>query len=219
MNGLAGLMRDIDRVRAVDRGHGVRPGIEAVFIALLLLGAAVNLAAGARRPLVERAILSGDHYAHADRAAEAVARNVPAGAPLHVVVYDADMLGELDAGVWFDYRVKWLLYPRRIVVARVDPNDPRALRPAPGAPPPPNPRAVYPAGSYVLFFRASAPPTLPPTPLEPLAEAPMWVLARLLPTSAHAPTRGSLTRPDPASVSGPDSTSRAPHLAEGVVDP
>lgn len=174
----SGMMR---RPReGVDDGMGqrVKLGIEGVVATALVLGAAGNLAAGARRPLVERAILSSDHYAYADRAAQAVQRSVPAGEPLQVVVYDGDTLDELDAAVWFDFRAKWLLYPRRILLTRVDPNDPSVLRAAPGTPPPADPAARYPVGSYVLFFRASAAPVLPALEFERLAEERMWVLAR-----------------------------------------
>jgi len=144
----------------------------------LVFGAAGNLAAGARRPLVERAILSGDHYAYADRAAQAVQRMVPADEPLQVVVYDGDMLGELDAAVWFDFRAKWLLYPRQIIVTRVDSSDPAILRAAPGTHVPLDIPARYPLGAYTLFFRASGAPKLPVLEFERLAEDRMWILVR-----------------------------------------
>ena len=154
-------------------------------LGLLLLGAAVNLAAGARRPTVEHSILSRDHYAHADRAAQAVTRLLPSQAPLAVVVYDRDLVGELDAAVWFDYRSKWLLYPRDIQVFRVAPEDPLLLRAAPGEPPPQDSaQAEYLTRPYVLFFRVTGPPTLPKSDLEILAKDPMWVLARTLPDVA-----------------------------------
>lgn len=153
--------------------------IQRILIGLLLLGAAVNVAAGARRPAVERAILSRDHYAHADRAAAAVRRLVSKDAPLAVVGYDGDLVDELDAAVWFDYRAKWLLYPRDLRVYRVSPEDPTQLRPVPGEPPRPgNRRADYLNLPYVLFFRVTHAPVLPPAKLEILEQDPMWVLAR-----------------------------------------
>lgn len=154
-------------------------------LGLLLLGATVNLAAGARRPTVEHSILSRDHYAHADRAAQAVTQFLPAQAPLAVVVYDGDLVDELDAGVWFDYRSKWLLYPRDIQVFRVAPEDPLQLRAVPGEPAPEGRvRAEYLTRPYVIFFRVTGPPSLPKADLEILAEDPMWVLVRTRPEAA-----------------------------------
>ena len=82
----------------------------------LLLGAVVNLAAGARRPLVERHILAGNH-AHA----EAVRRLVPPEEMLALVVYDRDMIDELDVSIWFDHRSRWLLHPRNVALTHIDP--------------------------------------------------------------------------------------------------
>jgi hypothetical protein len=153
--------------------------MQRLLLYLLLLGATVNLAAGARRPAVERAILSQDHYAHADRAAAAVSQFVPKDAPLAVVGYDQDLVGELDAAVWFDYRAKWLLYPRDVRSYRVAPDDPLLLRAPPGEPSPAvGARADYLTQPYVLFFRVTAPPNLPPASLTILARDSMWVLAR-----------------------------------------
>jgi hypothetical protein len=153
--------------------------MQRLIVGLLLLGATVNLAAGARRPSIERAILSGDHYAHADRAAEAVVRLLPPGAPLTVVVYDQDLVGELDTGVWFDYRTKWLLYPRDVQVYRVAPENLFELRATQGETSwEPHASADYLSHPYVLFFRATAPPALPPGRLEILARDSMWVLTR-----------------------------------------
>ena len=149
--------------------------------------AAVNLAAGARRPAIERAILAGNHYAHADSAARAVNQLVPPEEPLAVVVYDGDMLDELDVAVWFDYRSKWLLYPRDLVLFRVDPTQPLRRVAAPGDPPPPSGEAGYLRSSYLLFFRATAPPTLPKADLEILAQDPMWILARSRAAGASRP--------------------------------
>jgi len=150
-----------------------------VLLYLLLLGAAVNLSAGVRRPVVERAILSRDHYAHADRAAEAVVRLVPPDASLAVVGYDQDLLDELDAAVWFDYRSKWLLYPRDFQVYRVAPENPLLLRPVPGeATSAVDAPADYLKHPFLLFFRVTAPPSLPTANLKILAQDPMWVLAR-----------------------------------------
>ena len=152
--------------------------LQRIVLAGLLLGAAVNLAAGARRPAIERAILAGNHYAHADSAARAVNQLVPPEEPLAVVVYNGDMLDELDVAVWFDYRSKWLLYPRDLVLFRVDPTQPLRRVAAPGDPPPPSGEAGYLRSAYLLFFRATAPPTLPKADLEILAQDPMWILAR-----------------------------------------
>jgi hypothetical protein len=146
-------------------------------LAGLILGAAVNLAAGARRPFIERSILAGNHYAHADRAAGAVNRAVSPGEPVAVVVYDGDMLDELDAAVWFDYRSRWLLYPRHVELFRVDPQQSLRRVAVPGLPPPDTSVAAYPRYRYVLFFRVTAPPVMP-EPYQILAQDPMWILAR-----------------------------------------
>jgi hypothetical protein len=152
--------------------------IETGLVVLLLSGAALNLAAGVRRPLRERAILGGDHYTHADAAAAVVTRTLPPGAPLAVVVYDGDMLGELDAAVWFDYRSRWLLYPRHVEVSRVAPQNPLQSRLVPGSSVPPVPRPAYLDSEFVLFFRVTAPPVVPGLPLEELDRGTMWVLTR-----------------------------------------
>lgn len=162
--------------------------MQRLIVGLLLLGATVNLAAGARRPSIERKILSGDHYAHADRAAEAVKRLLPPGAPLTVVVYDGDLVGELDTGVWFDYRIKWLLYPRDVQVYRVAPEKMLELRATQGETSwEHHASADYLSHPYILFFRAAAPPARPPGRLVLLARDPMWVLTR--------PARGPIAHP------------------------
>jgi hypothetical protein len=159
------------------RGRG-----EKWALGLLLAGAALNLAAGARRPLAERAILAQGHYPAADRAAAAVRRHVPPGKPLALVVYAGDMLGELDCGIWADYRLKWLLYPGSHAALRAD-RDGRVLRPLRYGPPP---RAVpdhaqgsatYELSEYVLCFRVTAPPVLPAGPARVLERGEMFVLA------------------------------------------
>jgi hypothetical protein len=110
---------------------------------------------------VEHRVLRGDHYARADLAAAAVRARVPAGEPLTVVVYEGDRLNLLDCDTWFEYRIRWLLYPRSLRVARV-PVGGGAER-LPG---------------YVLSFRVTAPPTAPERPHEVLSRGPMFILAR-----------------------------------------
>ena len=151
--------------------------VHSLFLILLLSGAAVNLAAGVPRPLKERAILSTDHYPAADLAAAAVRLHVPAAAPLRVVVYDGDMLGELDCAIWADYRLKWLLYPRRFRLARFVRDG--AFRPDERYPPPPVPQRAGSGGEYLLFFRVTLPPELPMRALEVLAQERMFVLVRV----------------------------------------
>src|SRR5688500_8174828 len=88
--------------------------LSAAVWAVLLIAAGVNLAAGARRPLRERAILSTGHYPAADRAAAAVLQHLRPDEPLTLVTYDGDMLDQLNCAVWAGYRLRWLLYPRQI---------------------------------------------------------------------------------------------------------
>ncbi len=154
------------------------PRLSGFVFAALLAGSVLNLAAGVRRPVVERAILAGNHYAAADRAAASVEKLLPPGAPLALVVYDDDLLGELDCAIWADYRFKWLLYPRKFEVYRRTAGD--ALQPDARyvetsglSPRPPA------AGSYLLFFRVTAPPELLARPLELVATGENWTLARL----------------------------------------
>jgi hypothetical protein len=127
--------------------------------AVLLIAAGVNLAAGARRPLRERAMLSAGHYPAADRAAEAVRRFVPPGEPLTLVTYDGDMLGQLNCAVWADYRLRWLLYPRRF--QRVQASADRDLS--------------LPKIGKVLFFRVTKPVELP-SGSRALEQGPMFAL-------------------------------------------
>lgn len=155
--------------------------IRSVLLAALAGGALLNLAAGARRPLVERRILSQGHYPEADRAAEAVRRFVPPGAPLALVGYEGDTLGELDCAIWADYRFKWLLYPRRfdayqetvsreLRLRRSYSTLDESYRPVPD----------FGADRYVLFFRVTSPPEFPGPRLRVLARGEMFLLAQVL---------------------------------------
>jgi hypothetical protein len=130
--------------------------------ALLLAAAGVNLAAGARRPLRERAQLATGHYPAADRAAEAVRRLVTPSEPLTLVTYDGDMLDQLNCAVWAEYRLRWLLYPRPFAHLQVHPGD-SALVPEKGA---------------VLFFRVTKPVGAPASDVQLLASEPMFALVR-----------------------------------------
>jgi hypothetical protein len=135
--------------------------LSAAIWTVLLIAAGVNLAAGARRPLRERAMLSAGHYPAADRAAEAVRRLVPPDEPLTLVTYDGDMLDQLNCAVWAEYRLRWLLYPRRI----------KSVQIAPGAWP------REPGDTRFLFFRVTAPPQLSERIFLVQERGPMWVLA------------------------------------------
>ncbi len=145
----------------------------------LMLGAALNMASGVRRPLVERAELARNHYREADAAAAAVRRHVSAGEPLELVVFDGDKLEpgtlrELDGDIWADYRFKWLLHPRRIQVTRITREGRRVPDPRyPGSPTAPR---------YQLLFRVT-PPTIALSSVlagspQRLAAGNGWLLAR-----------------------------------------
>lgn len=154
------------------------PRLPGLIFAALLAGSVLNLAAGVRRPAVERAILAGNHYAAADRAAAAVAAHVPPGASLSLVVYDDDLLGELDCAIWADYRFKWLLFPRKFEVYRPTPQG--TLQPDPRYRGPDAPHSQFPsAGDYLLYFRVTAPPERTSRPLQTFAHGENWILARL----------------------------------------
>lgn len=88
-----------------------RDGAKLV-LGLLLAASGMNLAAGVRRPLVERRILAANYYARAEEAAALVRAHVPPGEPLAVAGYAGDVVEEVDIPTWVDYRLKWLLYPR-----------------------------------------------------------------------------------------------------------
>ncbi len=134
--------------------------LSAAIWAALLIAAGVNLAAGARRPLRERAMLSAGHYPAADRAADAVRRLAAPDEPLTLVTYDGDMLDQLNCAVWADYRLRWLLYPRRF----------QRLQLSPGK------KAELPASGKVLFFRVTQPPAFPSGTPPPLEQGSMWAL-------------------------------------------
>lgn len=148
-------------------------------LALLLPGALLNLAGGARRVFAERRLLDRGYYPDAYSPAGAVRRLVPVEAPLAVVVYP-DRSRDLDYDVWFDYRLKWLLYPRRFDLYREDERGEMRYRSGyvrgeaqfrPGSP-----FAEHP---YVLFFRATQPPTWDERAGEVLARGKSWALTRV----------------------------------------
>jgi hypothetical protein len=136
--------------------------LTAAIWAVLLIAAGVNLAAGARRPLRERAMLSVGHYPAADRAAEAVRRLVPPDEPLTLVTYEGDMLDQLNCAVWAEYRLRRLLYPRKFERVQVIPGQSLSLRRA----------------GKVLFFRVTQPVELPAGGVLPLERGPMFALVQ-----------------------------------------
>ena len=136
--------------------------LAAAVWAVVLIAAGVNLAAGARRPLRERAMLSTGHYPAADRAAAAVESLVRPHEPLTLVTYDGDMLDQLNCAVWAEYRLRWLLYPRTF----------RRVQTAPGKAP------LVPLEGAVLFFRVTRPPEVPDSGLTTLERERMYVLGR-----------------------------------------
>lgn len=136
--------------------------LSAAVWTVLLIAAGVNLAAGARRPLRERAILSVGHYPAADRAADAVRKFIRPDEPLTLVTYDGDMLDQLNCAVWADYRLRWLLYPRRFERLQVSADSLPRL----------------PVKGGILFFRVTAAPEPPDSGLRLLEQEPMFVLAR-----------------------------------------
>jgi hypothetical protein len=148
-------------------------------LAALLLGAAVNLAAGARRPTVERDLLAQGYYPPAQSASEAIRRLTPPTARLAVVGYVGDIVEEVDIPTWIDYRLKWLLYPRLFAVYQVKKDGSLERRIGYHA------RNVTfsPAtdlgdAEYALAFRISAPPTLPPGRWDVIAQDRGYRLAR-----------------------------------------
>ena len=136
--------------------------LSAAVWAVLLIAAGVNLAAGGRRPLRERAMLSAGHYPAADRAADAVHRLVGPDEPLTLVTYDGDMLDQLNCAVWAEYRLRWLLYPRRFERLQVSPGQTLTL----------------PRSGKLLFFRVTKPVELPGSDARPLEQGPMFALVR-----------------------------------------
>jgi hypothetical protein len=147
-------------------------------LAALLLGTAVNLAAGARRPTVERDLLARGYYPPAQSASEAI-RSLPPTARLAVVGYVGDIVEEVDIPTWIDYRLKWLLYPRLFAVYQVKKDGSLERRIGYHARNP----AFAPASGlgdaeYALSFRISAPPTLPPGRWEVIAQDRGYLLAR-----------------------------------------
>lgn len=160
----------------------MRPDLSRLALAALLGAAAINIGAGLRRPLIERARLSVGYYPAADAAASAIEQQVPEGASLAIVGYDRDTADQLDIEVWLDYRMKWLLYPRHFEEYRLDAEGVLTRR-ASYKPQEPNyvPVSGLPSGGYALFFRVSQPPRLPALPGKPvvLASGPMYQLVRL----------------------------------------
>lgn len=129
---------------------------------VLLIAAGVNLAAGARRPLRERAILSVGHYPAAERAAEAVRRHVAPDEPLTLVTYDGDMLDQLNCAVWAEYRLRWLLYPRQFKRVQL----PRGQKP------------YLPNEGKALVFRVTEPVELPTSRMRVLQQGEMFALVQ-----------------------------------------
>lgn len=153
------------------------PGLSRLALWLLLAGAGLNLAAGLRRPLVERAILARGHYPAMDAAADTVRRRVPADASFALIGYEADMLEELDLSIWADYRTKWLLYPRRPEVyqdraGRLYRREAYVMTGGGYSAAP-----VRPSEAYALVFRGSGLPVAPDG-YEIVEQGPMFLLAR-----------------------------------------
>lgn len=134
-------------------------------LAALLAGAALNLAAGARRPFRERALVHQGYYAEAQQAAAQVDRSLPPGTPLNLVVYENDYVGAMDGSVWAETYLKWLLYPRIVAMFRAAPDG--SLRTPDGRPP----------LGYTLFFRVTAPPNATTSGLRILGRGNNWTLA------------------------------------------
>jgi hypothetical protein len=153
-----------------------------VLLWLLVAGSAVNMAAGARRVFEERRILSTGYYPAADRAAAAILTQVPEGAALAVVGYKGDTSpdGLVDIPTWIDYRLKWLLYPRRFDAYRFTAPAAFEKRAAyayrkPGF----APVRTFEGHEYALFFRVAQRPELPNGRVQVLADDPSFVLLRL----------------------------------------
>lgn len=144
----------------------------------LLAGAVINLAAGARRPAIERAILASNYYPAAQSAANAI-QQLPPNARLAVLGYATDIVEEVDMATWVDYRLKWLLYPRLFTAYRVKADGSLERRIAYQARNPSfAPATDLGDSEYALSFRISTPPTLPPGRWEVMAQDQGYLLAR-----------------------------------------
>ena len=142
-----------------------RDRICSIVLGLLLLGAVVNLVAGIRRPLRERALVHQSYYAEAQEAARAVQRQIPAGTPIALMVYDGDQVGGMDGGGFAEDYFNWLLYPRALSLYRVSPNE--QIRAVKGSGPRTGP---------ALWFRVQGAPDLPQPTDRILARGDSWVL-------------------------------------------
>jgi hypothetical protein len=156
--------------------------VRSIVLTALLAGAAVNLAAGVRRPTTERAILASNYYPPAQSAADAIRRLVPATARLAVVGYTNDVVEEVEIPVWIDYRLKWLLYPRVFTAYRVAADGSMERRIGYHTR---NPAFTLATdlgdAEYALSFRISAPPPLPTGRWKVIAQDRGFLLARRSP--------------------------------------
>lgn len=142
-----------------------RNRVGSIVLGLLLLGAVVNLVAGVRRPLRERALVHQSYYREAQEAARAVQAQIPAGSTLGLMVYDGDQVGGMDGGGFAEDYFNWLLYPRALSVYRVSPTG--------------QIRAVKGSGQQTgpaLWFRVQGSPDLPHPTGRILAQGDSWVL-------------------------------------------
>jgi hypothetical protein len=124
----------------------------------LLAGSAVNLTAGLRRPLRERAMLRANEYAAAQQACAALQRTVPPGEPVALVVPDH------ETAEWLREYMQWLAYPRTFSANVVERG--AALR------------ARDTGTTYLLLFSRSGPPPHADGRLTEVAAGPTWRLAR-----------------------------------------
>lgn len=132
--------------------------------------------------MVERGILASNYYSAAQSAADTITRLTPPTARLAVLGYVGDIVEEVDIPTWIDYRLKWLLYPRLFTAYRVATDGSMERRigyhnrsPAFAA------ATDLGDAEYVLSFRYSAPPTLPPGQWQVIAEDRGYLLARRSP--------------------------------------
>jgi hypothetical protein len=153
-----------------------------ILLCLLVAGSTVNMAAGVRRVFEERRLLSTGYYPAADRAAAAISAHVPQAATLAVVGYKGDTSPDrlVDIPTWIDYRLKWLLYPRRFDAYRFTAPFAFEKRTAyayrkPGF----IPVRTFEGYEYALFFRVAQCPELPNGRVQVLADDPSFALVRL----------------------------------------
>lgn len=142
-----------------------RNRVGSIVLGVLLLGAVVNLVAGIRRPLRERALVRQGYYAEAQDAARAVQARIPEGTPIALMVYEDDQVGGMTGAGFAEDYFNWLLYPRALSLYRVSSSG--QIRAVKGSGPQTGP---------ALWFRVQGSPDLPQPTGQILAQGDSWIL-------------------------------------------